>query len=47
MKYYNKNINSNYRGDRNEILYFLKGFKIPPTNNPVESSQRSANVNRR
>lgn len=44
MKYDNKNMDENYRGDRNEILYFLKDFNIPATNNCAESSQRPAKI---
>jgi len=44
MKYDNKNMNPEYRGDRDEILYFLKDFKIPATNNAAESSQRPAKI---
>lgn len=44
MKFDNKNMDQNYRGDRDEILYFLKDFNIPPTNNPVESAQRPAKI---
>lgn len=44
MKYDNKNMDENYRGDRDEILYFLKDFKIPSTNNPAESAQRPTKI---
>jgi len=44
MKYDNKNMDSEYRGDRDEILYFLKDFNIPATNNAAESSQRPAKI---
>ena len=44
MKYDNKNMNTEYRGDRDEILYFLKDFKIPSTNNPAETAQRPAKI---
>ena len=27
--------------DKEQILYFLKDFKVPPTNNPVETDQRN------
>ncbi|MCI5582886.1 MAG: transposase, partial [Anaeroplasma sp.] len=30
--------------DKNEILYFMKDFNIPFTNNNVESSQRGVKV---
>ena len=33
MKYDNKKMDKNIRGDRNEILYFLKDFNVPATNN--------------
>lgn len=44
MKYDNKNMDSEYRGDRDEILYFLKDFKILATNNAAESSQRPVKI---
>lgn len=44
MKFDNKNMDQNYRGDRDEILYFLKDFNIPPTNNSVESAQRPVKI---
>lgn len=44
MKYDNKNMNPKYRGDRDEILYFLKDFMIPATNNAAESAQRPAKI---
>ena len=44
MKYDNKNMDLEYRGDRDEILYFLKDFKISATNNVIESSQRPAKI---
>ena len=37
-------MDENYRGDRDEILYFLKDFKIPATNNAAESAQRPAKI---
>ena len=37
-------MNSKIRGDRDEILYFLKDFKVPSTNNNVESSQRDVKI---
>lgn len=40
MKYDNKNIDKDYRGDRDEVLYFLKDFKVPSTNNQAETDQR-------
>ncbi len=44
MKYDNKKMDKNIRGDRDEILYFLKDFKVPATNNAAESSQRGVKV---
>ena len=44
MKYDNKNMDEKYRGDRDEILYFLKDFNIPSTNNAAESAQRPAKI---
>ena len=44
MKYENKNMDENYRGDRDEILYFLQDFKISSTNNQAEVDQRSAKI---
>lgn len=44
MKYDNKNMDEKYRGDRDEILYFLKDFKVPSTNNPAEVAQRPAKI---
>lgn len=44
MKYDNKNMDKNYRGDRDEILYFLKDFKVPSTNNPAEVNQRPTKI---
>lgn len=40
LKYDNKEMNNKICGDRNEILYFLKDFNVPSTNNNAESSQR-------
>ena len=37
-------MNSKIRGDRDEILYFLKDFKVPSTNINVESSQRDVKI---
>jgi len=37
-------MNSKIRGDRDEILYFLKDFKVPSTNNNAESSQRGVKI---
>lgn len=44
MKYDNKNMDEKYRGDRDEILYFLKDFKVPATNNPAEVAQRPTKI---
>ncbi len=44
MKYDNKNMDKDYRGDRDEILYFLKDFKVPSTNNQAESDQRPIKI---
>lgn len=44
MKYDNKNMDKEYRGDRDEILYFLKDFKVPSTNNAAEVAQRPGKV---
>lgn len=44
LKYDNKNMDENMRGDRDEILYFLKDFKVPSTNNNAETSQRGVKI---
>lgn len=44
MKYDNKKMDSKVRGDKEEILYFLKDFKVPSTNNPAEVAQRGAKI---
>lgn len=44
LKYDNKNMNKKVRGDRDEVLYFLKDFNVPSTNNNAESSQRGVKV---
>lgn len=44
MKYDNKKMDESMRGDREEILYFLKDFKVPATNNPAEVAQRPAKI---
>ena len=44
MKYDNKKMDENIRGDRDEILYFLKDFKVPSTNNPAEVAQRPVKI---
>ena len=44
LKYDNKNMDKKIRGDRDEVLYFLKDFKVPSTNNNAESSQRGIKI---
>ena len=44
LKYDNKKMDCKIRGDRDEILYFLKDFKVPSTNNAAESSQRGVKI---
>ena len=44
MKYDNKKMAPNIRGDRDEILYFLKDFQVPSTNNLAETAQRPAKI---
>lgn len=44
MKYDNKKMNTKIRGDKEEILYFLKDFKIPATNNAAEASLRGVKI---
>lgn len=44
MKYDNKKRDRKIRGDKEEILYFLKDFKVPSTNNPAEVAQRGAKI---
>ena len=44
LKYDNKNMNNKIRGDRDEVLYFLKDFNVPSTNNNAESSQRGVKI---
>lgn len=44
MKYDNKNMDKNIRGDRDEILYFIYDFNVPSTNNAAESSQRGVKI---
>ena len=44
MKYDNKKMDKNIRGDKDEILYFLKDFNVPSTNNPAEVAQRGAKI---
>ena len=47
MRYDNKKMNTKIRGDRDEILYFLKDFKVPSTNNQAERDQRNAKINQK
>ena len=44
MKYDNKKMDKNIRGDKEEILYFLKDFNVPSTNNPAEVAQRGVKI---
>lgn len=44
MKYDNKKMDKNIRGDKDEILYFLKDFNVPATNNQAEVDQRNAKI---
>lgn len=44
MKYDNKKMDEKIRGDRDEILYFLKDFNVPSTNNQAERDQRNAKM---
>lgn len=44
MKYDNKQMDKNIRGDRDEILYFIQDFKVPATNNAAEASQRGVKI---
>ena len=44
MKYDNKKMDKNIRGDKDEILYFLKDFNVPATNNEAEVAQRGAKI---
>ncbi len=44
LKYDNKKIEPSIRGDRDEILYFLKDFKVPATNNQAEVDQRNVKI---
>lgn len=44
MKYDNKKMDAKIRGDRDEILYFLKDFNVPSTNNQAERDQRNAKI---
>ena len=44
LNYDNKNMDKKIRGDREEVLYFLKDFRVPSTNNNAESSQRGVKI---
>lgn len=44
LKYDNKKMNPKIRGDRDEVLYFLKDFNVPATNNPAEVVQRGVKI---
>ena len=44
MKYDNKKMDVRIRGDREEILYFLKDFNVPSTNNQAERDQRNTKM---
>ena len=44
LKYDNKNMDPKIRGDRDEVLYFLRDFNVPSTNNNAESSQRGVKI---
>ena len=44
LKYDNKKMDRKIRGDRDEVLYFLKDFKVPSTNNNAESAQRGLKI---
>ena len=44
LKYDNKKMDSKIHGDRDEILYFLKDFRVPSTNNNAEASQRGVKI---
>ena len=44
LKYDNKQMDPKIRGDRDEVLYFLKDFNVPSTNNDAESSQRGVKI---
>lgn len=44
LKYDNKKMDKTIRGDRDEVLYFLKDFNVPSTNNNAESSQRGVKI---
>ena len=44
LKYDNKKMDNRIRGDRDEVLYFIKDFKVPSTNNQAESDQRPIKI---
>lgn len=44
LKYDNRKMDSKIRGDRDEVLYFLRDFNVPSTNNNAESSQRGVKI---
>lgn len=44
LKYDCKKMNKDIRGDKEEILYFIKDFKVPSTNNAAEVSQRGVKI---
>lgn len=44
LKYDNKNMDKKIRGDWDEVLYFIKEFHVPSTNNNAESSQREVKI---
>lgn len=44
LKYDNKKMDNRIRGDRDEVLYFIKDFKVPSTNNNAESSLRGVKI---
>lgn len=44
LKYDNKKMDPKIRGDRDEVLYFLRDFNVPSTNNNAESSQRGVKI---
>ena len=44
MKYDNKKMDKIIRGDKEEILYFLKDLNVPATNNEAEVAQRGAKI---
>lgn len=44
MKYDNTGTSKDTKGDKQEILYFLKDFKVPSTNNAAETAQRPTKI---